>query len=37
MQFRSERGREAAWALSNLRPLWAQANMAKSAQRLHLI
>lgn len=27
----------ACWALTNLRPLWAKANRAKSGQRLHLI
>jgi hypothetical protein len=27
----------AAWALSNLRPMWAKANIAKGARRLHLI
>lgn len=27
----------ACWALTNLRPLWAEANRAKSGQRLHLI
>lgn len=28
---------QAAWALSNLRPLWGRDNMAKSDKRLHLI
>jgi hypothetical protein len=27
----------ACWALSNLRPLWAEANMKKSARRLTLL
>lgn len=27
----------AAWALSNLRPLWAPANLSKGAKRLHLV
>lgn len=27
----------ACWALTNLRPLWAEVNRAKSGQRLHLI
>jgi len=27
----------AAWALTNLRPLWATANISKGARRTHLI
>ena len=27
----------AAWALSNLRPLWATENMSKGARRTHLL
>lgn len=27
----------AAWALPNLRPLWAEENGAKAAKRLHLV
>ena len=27
----------AAWALTNLRPLWAKDNIRKSAKRTHLI
>ena len=27
----------AAWALTNLRPLWAPANMSKGARRTHLL
>ena len=30
-------GFKAAWALSNLRPLWATENIRKSAKRTHLI
>lgn len=28
---------KAAWALSNLRPVWAEANMAKGGKRTHLL
>jgi hypothetical protein len=28
---------KAAWALTNLRPLWAKDNLAKNAKRLHLL
>lgn len=27
----------AAWALTNLRPLWAVANLRKGARRTHLL
>lgn len=30
-------GLRAAWALSNLRPLWARDNIAKAARRTHLL
>lgn len=30
-------GFKAAWALTNLRPLWATDNVRKSAKRTHLI
>lgn len=30
-------GFKAAWALTNLRPLWGLENMRKHAQRTHLI
>lgn len=28
---------KAAWALTNLRPLWSSENLRKKAKRLHLI
>jgi hypothetical protein len=28
---------KAAWALTNLRPMWAKENISKGARRLHLV